>query len=931
MNYAYWRKCDFQVHTPRDPNWNGERPVGIEEASAEDVNAARAQWADNLIDQCATKGVCAIAITDHHEMTMVPYVQSAIDTRKNGDPSFDLWLFPGMEITTKGGAQCIILFDSDLSQSLRNQAQNRLGISLPEKDGMGAVSMKVQQLTHSYPDIAELLDTIPELRGKYIVLPNVSQGNNHTVLKDGAHADFRRMSYVGGYLDRNQSIDTLSKKNRTRLSGKDGTWSQRSIYPMPTSDSRSADFHELGTNNTWIKIAEPTAEAIRQAFLGHQSRIRIKNPELAAVVVTRVEIKGSAILQNSRLSLSPEFNAIIGGRGSGKSTFLEYVAFALGRSCYDMPRKHYSGTERMHGLIESFISSGGQVVVDMRIDGAHFRIVRGASSQYQPEVTFPDQSIQIMGHEELRRLFPAVVYSQGELSDIGRQGARETHLSDLIQFVGLEYKQAHEQLKTALEAAKTTIRSEIQATAKSWSLQARIDKLKIKKNSLRQRAEELDKTLPRRSEEDDSVVAEFSAMSEFDEKKNQSSRHADQILDRLKSIESEFRPERDLSTEVKGTAKGVQQTYREYYETFDSGVVTLQRKLTVKRDALTAAESAWEQDFKNARTRRDEVLKKAGNHQAVTGQMIRLRGQVSEISDEIGMLEEQSRNLGSPLNRLEAALIKLRDIGDDRDRQTQEWAAKIESLSNGKIRARVKLRANVGEVRSALEVLAAKTGSHETTRDAALRKAIKHESVAEFLNDLRVECLELLKWCQMSASRGDTPPSTARMMDVLGQTKHIRSSISKLIDTSRVEAVATAVAKPSIELHYVDGTRTLSFEKASDGQRAAALLFMLLEQATGPLLIDQPEGDLDNRIITELTDKLHEAKCIRQLICASHNANLVVNGAAELVGHLDVAEGGQRQFECDGAIDRPDICRIITATMEGGEKAFKDRQEKYGY
>ena len=115
------------------------------------------------------------------------------------------------------------------------------------------------------------------------------------------------------------------------------------------------------------------------------------------------------------------------------------------------------------------------------------------------------------------------------------------------------------------------------------------------------------------------------------------------------------------------------------------------------------------------------------------------------------------------------------------------------------------------------------------------------------------------------------------------------------------------------------------------GQRAAALLFMLLEQPGGPLIIDQPEGDLDNRIIAELTDKLHEAKQNRQLIFASHNANIVVNGSAELVGHLDVTESGARAFAYAGAIDEPQICKVITSTMEGGEKAFKDRQHKYGY
>ena len=80
MSFAFWRKCDFQVHTPRDPNWAGARPVGqgevIEQTGAEatvhDVDDARTQWANEFVDQCIAKGLEAVALTDHHEMIMVP-------------------------------------------------------------------------------------------------------------------------------------------------------------------------------------------------------------------------------------------------------------------------------------------------------------------------------------------------------------------------------------------------------------------------------------------------------------------------------------------------------------------------------------------------------------------------------------------------------------------------------------------------------------------------------------------------------------------------------------------------------------------------------------------------------------------------------------------------------------------------------------------
>ncbi len=49
------------------------------------------------------------------------------------------------------------------------------------------------------------------------------------------------------------------------------------------------------------------------------------------------------------------------------------------------------------------------------------------------------------------------------------------------------------------------------------------------------------------------------------------------------------------------------------------------------------------------------------------------------------------------------------------------------------------------------------------------------------------------------------------------------------------------------------------------------------------------------------------------------------------IKYLDAKDSGERQFACAGAIDDTSICKVITSTMEGGEKVFKDRQDKYGY
>ena len=863
---------------------------------------------------------------------MIPYVQRAIEEHKRESPDFDLWLFPGMELTASGGKQCLILFDADLSEQWHEQAQGKLGIEYADLDKLSAAGRRVSQLHCSYPDIASRLDEVEGLRGKYIVLPNVSQGNSHTVLTDGGHGDFRRMRYVGGYLDRAQTVHTLSTKNRTRLSGTDKTWSIRQIYPLPTSDSRSADFSDLGQNSAWIKLAEPTAEAIRQAFLGHLSRIRIKPPKVPSLVVDKVEIQGSTILQSTTQTISPEFSAVIGGRGSGKSSFLEYVAFGLGRSCYDAPRDHYSGTDRMRDLInDTLIAKGGTVSLTIEQDNAIFKIVRSPATAHHPQIYYPTGPAQTVTVRELRNLFPAVVYSQGELAEIGKQTGKRAQLSDLLQFVDPAYKRAGDRLASDIEAVKGRVRAAIRALSNNWRLQSQLRKLTTSRDSLKQRVGALEKTLPTSSPDDQEVLDYFEKASDFDSRRAQASKHADQILQELSSTATDLLSERDLSADLNGDVVEVRRRYRDLYSALQSKMTTLRTDLADKRSAFTDAETAWTERFKQARNSRDAVLEKLGAHKTVTTQIIKLREEIVEVTSEIADVESEITAQGDPSSSLSAALDELRRMNAALDTQTQEWASEIERLSSGKIKAVVASAGDVSEIREALDLVAAKTGSQEATRLRALEAALSNDSATDVLDQVRTDCLAMLYWREIGAASGEEAPPCNNLFNILGNTKHIHEAVTARMDTARLEAIATAVARSDITLFYSDAGREISFEKASEGQRAAALLFMLLEQPGGPLIIDQPEGDLDNRIIADLTDKLHDAKQNRQLIFASHNANIVVNGSAELVSHLDLTDIGARQFAYTGAIDATEVRKVITSTMEGGEKAFKDRQHKYGY
>lgn len=117
-------------------------------------------------------------------------------------------------------------------------------------------------------------------------------------------------------------------------------------------------------------------------------------------------------------------------------------------------------------------------------------------------------------------------------------------------------------------------------------------------------------------------------------------------------------------------------------------------------------------------------------------------------------------------------------------------------------------------------------------------------------------------------------------------------------------------------------------EKGSAGQKAAAILAFLLSHGNEPLVIDQPEDDLDNALIYDLIVKqIHENKNRRQIIIVTHNPNIVVNGDSELV-HVLKFESGQVQINQQGGLEESCIRESICTIMEGGRQAFEKRYNR---
>ncbi len=115
------------------------------------------------------------------------------------------------------------------------------------------------------------------------------------------------------------------------------------------------------------------------------------------------------------------------------------------------------------------------------------------------------------------------------------------------------------------------------------------------------------------------------------------------------------------------------------------------------------------------------------------------------------------------------------------------------------------------------------------------------------------------------------------------------------------------------------------------GQRSTAILSLLLAAQRDPLIIDQLEEDLDNQYVYDVVvDLIRKRKFFRQLILVTHNANIPVNGDAELIIRLGVG-GALGYVQVAGSIDRPDVKEQVSLVMEGSAEAFRLRRQRYGF
>jgi chromosome segregation protein len=925
---AHFFRCDLQVHTPRDQNWKGKDSTTPEE---------RLQYARSLVSTCRQKSLHAIAITDHHDMTFISYIRKAAEeeTDEEGSqlpPEKRLVVFPGIELTLGVPCQALLILDENFPDNMFLPLLTALTITPPLEEQSHNGNVARLDNIHCFVALKNTLDKHKWLKDRYIVFPNVSGEGKHSLLRTGQAGKYIEMPCVGGYVD--GSITALKDGPSNILNGREKTWGNKRIACFQTSDNRREDHADLGRHTTWIKLATPTAEALRQACLAQESRISHEEPKLPATTIESLSVTNSAFLGPVDLAFNPQYNALIGGRGTGKSTLLEYLRWALCDQPPDSTDEDAPNYQsRRSRLIENTLKPHGATVEVSFIVNDVKHVVRRDSRDGSLLIKIGNDEMRPCTEAEVRMLLPIQAYSQKQLSNVS------VRIEELARFVTAPIRSELVEIGRQIEEKAERLQQTYTSCRRRQTLAADIAKRALEARSLQEQADSIRNSLSGLSESDRTLLDQgkiFNAADEAVENwlsniRSLSEASASIAENLVQAVGPPTEPERDI----------LHAAFTEYQAIVDEAKASIEGIVSRAQRTLDASKaeegnspwSQWKQKMGAFREAYAAAVQRSSTHKERMERLRIIEGRLSAHQKETSRLKEELKSMKAADEAYVAERRGWYEILTQRDALLDSQCRALTEHSSGAIRARVRRYANATEFmeqfRKSLAGSSFRRERIEGLVSAIVEADNPQERWAKILEEL--EALAVSDPDREGAGqRPDTPALSATGMTA-GDLDRIARKLSPedWLTLSLIEIQSEPIFEyRSRENDYIP------FSNASAGQQATALLKTLLNQSGPPLLIDQPEEDLDNPVMQEIVEQLWQAKQKRQIIFVSHNANLVVNGDAELVAWCDYRKAGDQsggRIVGEGAIDVPEVRNAIKRIMEGGEAAFNLRREKYGF
>ncbi len=878
---AVFHRCALQVN----PHGYGDTFRG-----REGTGDARSH-AEAIVAKAVEIDVSVLAITDHNNVSGVAAFREAAQHT-------NITIFPGFELSSSEGIHVLCIYPPDTSKDHLERFLGRFGIQETgsSSDLSSEPFYKVLTMVKDQGGVA-IAAHVTNDKGLFEALEGQAR------IKAWRTKNLLAIQIPGPVAELPQNLRKIIQNENPEYRRNHPADEDLAIAAINAKDVVDSSDLEDPSATCWIKMSEVSIEGLRQAFLDPGSRIRLKSdpkPDKHAELVSLTWEGG--FLNGATINLNPNMNVLVGGRGTGKSTVIESLRYVLGLDPIG------EEADKAHkGIVSQVLRSGTKVSLLVRC-------YRPAQHEYRIERTMPNPPVVRDEDGKILNLLPkeiiprVEVYGQHEISELTKHPEKRTRLLD--RFVERDDSSARLKADLRRELEKTR-RSIIDVHTELQQIEERLASLPRLEETLKRFQEA---GLEDRLREQSLLVREERVLDSMPERL----RDFRECLDFLRQelpIDRVFLSERALQ-DLPG--KQILAGGNDILESLSTDLEKLagqfEEALKQADEGIAKIRSRWNERKEEVQAAYEKILREL-DKSAVDGQeFIRLRREIENLRP----LEERK----SLLKRLEKELLERRrtllaeweDVKAEEFRHFDEAAQAVSQ----KLCAHVQVEVTAtGDREPLLQLLRDEIGGRLSEAVSLLDQA-EDLSLPQFVDS-----------CRMGA---DAVHQTYAIPKAQAQ-RLAEASTETLMRIEELELSPTT----TIRLNTASSGQPQSWqalEALSTGQKATAVLLLLLLESDAPLIIDQPEDDLDNRFITEgVVPEMRNEKRRRQFVFSTHNANIPVLGDAELIIGLAATggDGGKANIEHMGSIDAHPVREMVEEILEGGKDAFERRRRKYGF
>ena len=601
---------------------------------------------------------------------------------------------------------------------------------------------------------------------------------------------------------------------------------------------------------------------------------------------------------------------VIGGRGSGKTTVLEFVRHALDRTPRSGTPAARQADERIKNLLAANLGASGCIELQFESqEGLVYNIRRTAHEA--PTITDAQGKplkAELLGSSVL---VDAAIFSHNEIEDIAHSPAAQRALIDRLS------SQTLQAIDTKLAQTASLLRENAQRLVQ---LQVRIQG--ATRNLVELSSWESKLAAATAALGGDAVSPALKAAADHKTLRDQEKAALARLqaaLGKLRGLLGETLPTQlaALGTALpdavlagpngpvfSGLARDIHRKQTELpilLETPLDRLAALERLAEQTAESLAAAHRPQEAEYATHMARAEQSSTRLTARDEAAREVARLSSAKTELQE-----------LETAINEAQAARTRLRGefakIRADRSERRAAVAAQISERINGSVRVIVARDAELTAYREFLVGVMRRSGKQY---NAPIERLTAQVSPAQ----LGALC-DRGDHGALAASADINPEFAESLIRNLREQPERRFEL----DVLDLEDV------PRIELQVHGDWR--SADKLSTGQKSSAILPILLMDSEAPLLIDQPEDNLDNSFISDaVIPQLKAIRGRRQLVLITHNPNLPVLGEAAQVIVLE-ADGRSSRVIAQGDVESAK--HHIVRLMEGGRDAFHQRAVRYG-